>query len=663
MKDWKELIEHKLSKYDKETNVFGFYNAWWVFGEVAKESEIDYAIFMAEAENVGYKRTKRGENPMPNNLYDLEYAPTKLDCKKVIAQYDQDIKENPATYKKIEKLLEEIEGYFQKITLLKAEKSQVASLLVNYYENDSLKEVYAERTDAILVSHFKSGLLSRYKSDDILLRNTTQLTILDAIRQEVVWGVKFFKTIISELNQDQYVRFDIDYIEFKRSISSVNFKFLKDYVKNFETGQSITKDDYSEEGEKTDYIHLVVRNIKNGELDLKDPIYIKEEKGLFLSSFKIEQGDIVVAFSPNCGASFYFEDIVEEYQLTLSHYLAKFKVNTDLINPRLLVYYLNSKTIKKYFKATETGKTQKNLSKTYLRELPILLPTDINQPNEILEEIKLYELEVSKFKNSKLKPIDIINQVIGEEFNFDWNAFETIKSKRQFNATLTDFSNNVDCWFGYKFHNQAGQFIYDFLCSKTKTRIKDFISEPIVLGKSISPSNYDDEGEFYYIAMSNIKTWAFDPEGCKKVSESYSSANPNKTVKKNDILLARSGEGTIGKVALIEDEDIQGIFADFTQRIRLKNYNHLLAYYYFRSDFFQNLVYTHKKGLGNNTNIFPSQIQEFPTPDWTPEKQAEIVGKIQTEIDAQSHIDREIEKNRAKINLLIEAAIGNPAYA
>lgn len=475
-------------------------------------------------------------------------------------------------------------------------------------------------------------------------------------------GVKFFKTNISELNQDQYVRFDIDYIEFKRSISSVNFKFLKDYVKNFETGQSITKDDYSEEGEKTDYIHLVVRNIKNGELDLKDPIYIKEEKGLFLSSFKIEQGDIVVAISANCGASFYFEDIVEDYQLTLSHYLAKFKVNTDLINPHLLVYYLNSKTIKKYFKATETGKTQKNLSKTYLRELPILLPTDINQQNEILEEIKLYEFEISKLKNSILKPIDIINQVIGEEFNFDWNAFETIKSQKRFNATLTDFSNNVDCRFGYKFHNQAGQFIYDFLFSKTKTRIKDFISESIVLGKSVSPSNYDDEGEFYYIAMSNIKTWAFDPEGCKKVSESYSSANPNKTVKKNDILLARSGEGTIGKVALIEDEDIQGIFADFTQRIRLKNYNHRLAYYYFRSDFFQYLVYTHKKGLGNNTNIFPSQIQEFPIPDWTPEKQAEIVGKIQTEIDAQSHIDREIEKNRAKINLLIEAAIGNQAY-
>lgn len=63
-----ELIE--LCKYDNDTtDVFGFYNPWWVFGEVAKN--LDYDIFMAEAENIGYKRTKRGEKPMPNDLFDI----------------------------------------------------------------------------------------------------------------------------------------------------------------------------------------------------------------------------------------------------------------------------------------------------------------------------------------------------------------------------------------------------------------------------------------------------------------------------------------------------------------------------------------------------------------------------------------------------------------
>ena len=70
----KELIEKykdelkELCKYDNDTkDIFGFVNTWWVFGEVAKE--LNYKIFMAEVENVGYKRTKRGEKPMPNELY------------------------------------------------------------------------------------------------------------------------------------------------------------------------------------------------------------------------------------------------------------------------------------------------------------------------------------------------------------------------------------------------------------------------------------------------------------------------------------------------------------------------------------------------------------------------------------------------------------------
>ncbi len=58
----------ELCKYDNDTkDAFGFVNTWWVFGEVAKE--LNYKIFMAEVEHVGYKRTKRGEKPMPNELF------------------------------------------------------------------------------------------------------------------------------------------------------------------------------------------------------------------------------------------------------------------------------------------------------------------------------------------------------------------------------------------------------------------------------------------------------------------------------------------------------------------------------------------------------------------------------------------------------------------
>lgn len=324
----------------------------------------------------------------------------------------------------------------------------------------------------------------------------------------------------------------------------------------------------------------------------------------------------------------------------------------DFFELKFIALYLN--TVSKFYVSVASGnpKLMNNVfEEIRIPNIPILIQ------REVLSKIVPLETEISKLKNSKPKTVAIINQAIGEAFGFNWEEFEAIKKVKTYTSSISKFANNIDCRMGIRFHNKAGAYIQSFLENKTDKRIKDFISEPIVLGKSVSPSDYDEVGEYYYIAMSNIKSWAFDPEDCKMVSESYATSNLNKTVKKGDILLARSGEGTIGKVALIEDEDINGIFADFTQRIRLTGFDPLCAYYYMRSDFFQYLVYTHKKGLGNNTNIFPSQIKEFPIPDWDENKQGEIVEKIKTQLDAQKVIDSQIEDNQQAINKIIEDAI------
>lgn len=67
---YREELED-LCTYDKDTqDIFGFVNTWWVFGAVAKY--LNYQIFMAEAENIGFKRSKRGEKPMPNDLFRVD---------------------------------------------------------------------------------------------------------------------------------------------------------------------------------------------------------------------------------------------------------------------------------------------------------------------------------------------------------------------------------------------------------------------------------------------------------------------------------------------------------------------------------------------------------------------------------------------------------------
>ena len=88
-------------------------------------------------------------------------------------------------------------------------------------------------------------------------------------------------------------------------------------------------------------------------------------------------------------------------------------------------------------------------------------------------------------------------------------------------------------------------------------------------------------------------------------------------------------------------------------RIKLKNYNPLFAYYYFRTSYFQYLIEIYKKGLGNNTNIFPPVVQELPIPDINLAEQEKIIKMIKIEIDKQEIIKQKIFDKRNEIEKIL----------
>ena len=264
------------------------------------------------------------------------------------------------------------------------------------------------------------------------------------------------------------------------------------------------------------------------------------------------------------------------------------------------------------------------------------------------------EKKIETIESSIKKNGEIIDDVFNREFHFAMDEFNRSKQAKRFSANYRTLSNNADLRFSAKFHRDSGNFVMQELTSRTDKKIKHYLSEPIVLGASVSPSDYSDDGEFCYISMATIKNWKFDSESVSTVSKEYSDCKQAKTVRKNDIILARSGEGTIGKVALIDDDELQGVFADFTMRIRLKDYNPEFAYYYFRTTYFQYLIEIYKKGLGNNTNIFPVVVREFPMLDISLEEQQRIVDEIHAEIAKQDEIKKQIESLRGQIDVLIQ---------
>lgn len=94
-------------------------------------------------------------------------------------------------------------------------------------------------------------------------------------------------------------------------------------------------------------------------------------------------------------------------------------------------------------------------------------------------------------------------------------------------------------------------------------------------------------------------------------------------------------------------------------RIRLKNYNTTFAYFYFRTTYFQYLVEINKKGLGNNTNIFPNIVQEFPIPDIDIDEQEKIVGEIESKLEIQKRNVAKIEMLEKSIEQLLISTLAN----
>ena len=151
---------------------------------------------MAEAENIGYKRTKRGEKEMPNDLFELEYAPDVLDVSAIRKKYgdikasinsaikkEEDKKKKEKKSDKLAAIDEKINGLKEELENIESEEKTIEDFISKYYNGDKLRDEFSERTDDDLIRMFKDGVLSNFQSTRIALHKSTHRTILDYMRE------------------------------------------------------------------------------------------------------------------------------------------------------------------------------------------------------------------------------------------------------------------------------------------------------------------------------------------------------------------------------------------------------------------------------------------------------------------------------------------------
>ncbi len=288
-----------------------------------------------------------------------------------------------------------------------------------------------------------------------------------------------------------------------------------------------------------------------------------------------------------------------------------------------------------------------------------------------LKEIRPIETEITKLKTQKVDVPVIVNRVFRDYFHWDYNKFEELRKIKMFHKGFNVYGNNIDTRFSPKFHRPAADFVQQELQSRPHKKIKKCLKLLMITGQGVSPNDFDDNGEYAYISMADISSWSLNTEEINCVSDAYASEHLTKrptgyhedvsTVTKiNDILMMRSGEGGIGKVAIVKD-DLKAIFCDFIIRMRFDEtiINPDFAYYYFRTDYIQYLIEVYKKGLGNNTNIFPNQVQEFLIPDIPLAEQKRIVDLIKMELGKQSVIEGQIRSKTKQIEKMMIKLLEN----
>ena len=370
--------------------------------------------------------------------------------------------------------------------------------------------------------------------------------------------------------------------------------------------------------------------------------------------YKVEKGDILISSLKGAKVpAILIEKDLNDTIFSNGFYI--FKVN-DKYQEKFLLYILRSKEFRRVldeyiYRGIGISAYRK---KDFLnRKIPLVLKS--RQENAVLE-INRTEKEIEKLKKQVCSQKEIIDKIFANKFGFDLKELENAKKEKVIFASLNNFANNKDLRFDYRFHSTVGEVALKMLSKFTRKKIYDYLAEPIKLGASISPMFYDDDsGKAYYLTMATIKNWQFETKEAIKVKSVYWGKEKKiNNIRRNDIVMARSGEGTIGKVAIIKNNENKAIFCDFTMRIRLKDYNSLFAYFYFRTEPFQMLIECNKKGLGNNTNIFPSQIRNFPLPEVSKIQQEKIVAEINSKIESQKVKLKTIRSKRRKIEKLVE---------
>lgn len=203
------------------------------------------------------------------------------------------------------------------------------------------------------------------------------------------------------------------------------------------------------------------QNIKPNFLDDNDIIHIKPEFESRYKNKRLKKNDLLVARTGYPGTACVVPEKYENSQ-TFTTLIARPK---NSVNPYFLCQYLNSDIGVKYFESTQIGGGQKNSGAGILNEMPVMLPSGIEEESKIAEyftnfdhlitlhQRKCEEMKtLKKYMLQKMFPQNgqLVPQIRFSGFTEDWEQrklneiADKVSEKNKNNEFSEPFTNSAE---------------------------------------------------------------------------------------------------------------------------------------------------------------------------------------------------------------------------
>lgn len=382
---------------------------------------------------------------------------------------------------------------------------------------------------------------------------------------------------------------------------------------------------------------------------------IENEKTLY----QAKENSLIVSNAMTIGLSF-----LTDRPVFINQNVFEINLDENKVNKKFVLWYLNL-IVRPLFQTTYTSKY---LSKDELGR--IKLPNiKKKKQDEFVSKIEPIESCIKDLKSKLEQPQKIINKVFARKFGFDENLYNAFgkgmtagtqiaqdKTLQVFDTDFGHLSRNESIRFSTRFHNPPTKSLMDFMDSIDTLQVKDIISEPVHRGAS---PKYNRDGDIPVIKTGHLKNGFIEISQGEFVDNTFYKKYERSQANYGDILIASTGKISLGKIDLLL-EDEQNLVVDghvSIVRIDSKKYSNQFFTYFFRCvlGFFQ--IERDYTGATNQIELYSDDITNFKIPNISLSEQQRIVDEIKTELDKQDNIKKQIEKERNKIDVIIENSI------